>query len=141
MDADASVTLYRFEGFALDLARGLLLAADGAEIAPRPKALALLRHLVEHPGRLIDRDELMRAVWPGVFVTDDSVTQCVKEVRRALADAEQRLLRTLPWRGYLWAAEVPRVEAKAAAARRRMPDRPGDRCSWCCPSPTGSAAE
>ena len=111
MDTDAAAAVYRFAGFTLDLARGSLLAADGAEIALRPKAFALLRHLVEHPGRLIDRDELMRAVWPGVVVTDDSITQCVKEVRRALDDAEQRLLRTLPRRGYLWAAETSRAAA------------------------------
>jgi TolB-like protein len=116
MDADAAGAVYRFEGFTLDLARGSLLAVDGAEIALRPKALALLRHLVEHPGRLIDRDEIMRVVWPGVFVTDDSITQCVKEVRRALDDAEQRLLRTLPRRGYMWAAAVSRAGDAAAAA-------------------------
>src|ERR687889_1088079 len=116
MDADGEVATYRFEGFTLDLLRGSLLAVDGAEIPLRPKAFALLRFLVQHPGRLIDRDELMRAVWPGVFVTDDSITQCVKEVRRALDDAEQRLLRTLPRRGYLWAAQVSRAVAAAAAA-------------------------
>src|SRR5918993_4539839 len=44
------------------------------------------------------------------------VTQCVKEVRRALDDAEQRLRRTLPRRGYLWAAEVSRAGAAASAA-------------------------
>jgi DNA-binding winged helix-turn-helix (wHTH) protein len=85
MHADAVLAVFSFEGFTLDLARGLLLAVDGTEIALRPKALALLRHLVEHPGRLIDRDELLRAVWPNVFVSDDSIAQCVKEVRRALA--------------------------------------------------------
>src|SRR5918993_1878754 len=116
MDADAAVTAYRFEGFTLDLLRGALLAVDGAEIPLRPKAISLLRYLVQHPGRLIDRDEIMRAVWPGVFVTEDSITQCVKEVRRALDDAEQRLLRTLPRRGYLWTAEVSRAGAVASAA-------------------------
>ena len=150
MDADAAVTAYRFEGFTLDLLRGSLLAVDGAEIALRPKSIALLRYLVEHPGRLIDRDEIMRAVWPGVFVTDDSVTQCVKEVRRALADAEQRLLRTLPRRGYIWAAEVsPHAGGAAAAAARTpalsatdaaggaLPHPPASRPRWsCCPSPT-----
>ena len=130
MDVDGMVTIYRFEGFTLDLACGSLLAAGGAEIALRPKATALLRYLVEHPGRLIDRDELMQALWPGVFVTDDSVTQCVKEVRRALDDAEQRLLRTLPRRGYLWAAEVSRAGAASTpapppAAAQPAPDATG----------------
>jgi TolB-like protein len=131
MEADAAPAVYRFEGFTLDLVRGSLLAVDGAEIALRPKALALLRYLVEHPGRLIDRDEIMRAVWPGVFVTDDSITQCVKEVRRALDDAEQRLLRTLPRRGYMWAVAVSRAGVAAAAptpappAISPAPDAPG----------------
>ena len=158
MEADAGPAVYRFEGFTLDLVRGSLFAVDGAEIALRPKALALLRHLVEHPGRLIDRDEIMRAIWPGVFVTDDSITQCVKEVRRALDDAEQRLLRTLPRRGYMWAAAVSRAgEAaigaaavvaptpaapavdqfpKRRACRRRRTRPQGRPWSSCCPSPT-----
>ena len=59
----------------------------------------------------MDRDEIMQAVWPGVFVTEDNIGQCLKEVRRALGDEEQRLLRTLPRRGYLFAGQVARGEA------------------------------
>jgi TolB-like protein/Flp pilus assembly protein TadD len=103
--------VYRFDGFTLDLGQGALRTADGGELALRPKSFALLRHMVEHAGRLVDRDEVMRAVWPGVFVTDDSIAQCVKEVRRALGDDTQRVLRTLPRRGYLLAAPVSRVDA------------------------------
>ncbi len=55
----------------------------------------------------------MAAIWPGVIVTDDSVTQVVKEIRRALGDGEQRLLRTVPRRGFLFAAEVSRVDDQA----------------------------
>jgi TolB-like protein len=68
---------------------------------------------VENAGRLLDRDEIMAAVWPGVSVTDDSVTQAIKEIRRALGDGEQRLLRTVPRRGFLFAAEFSRVDDKA----------------------------
>ncbi|HJS83948.1 MAG TPA: winged helix-turn-helix domain-containing protein [Acetobacteraceae bacterium] len=106
-------TVYRFDCFTLDLVRGALLAAGGTEVALRPKAFALLRQLVENAGRLIERDEIMAAVWPGVIVTDDSVTQAVKEIRRALGDGEQRLLRTVPRRGFLFAAEVSRIDDKA----------------------------
>jgi TolB-like protein len=116
MDVDAPApkgTVYRFDCFTLDLVRGALLAAGGTEVALRPKAFTLLRQLVENAGRLIDRDEIMAAVWPGVIVTDDSVTQVVKEIRRALGDAEQRLLRTVPRRGFLFAAEVSRLDDKA----------------------------
>src|SRR5271154_1703011 len=92
---------YRFDRFTLDLIRGALRAHDGSELALRPKSFDLLRYMVINAGRLIDRDELMQAVWPGVFVTDESITQCVKDIRRALDDQTRRVLRTVPRRGYL----------------------------------------
>ena len=82
----ASCFAYRFDRFTLDLTRGALLAEDGAELPLRPKSFALLRLLVENAGRLLDRDAIMAAVWPDVFVTDDSIAQCVRDVRRALGD-------------------------------------------------------
>ena len=90
-----------FGRFTLNLDRGALLA-DGAERTLRPKSFALLRLFVENPGRLIDRDEIMATVWPGVFVTDDSIAQCVSDIRRALGDRDQSLLRTMPRRGFLF---------------------------------------
>jgi TolB-like protein len=98
-------TAYTFDRFVLHLERGALLA-DGVECSLRPKSFALLRHFVENPGRLIDRDEIMHAVWPDVFVSDDSIAQCVRDIRRALGDDAQQLLRTLPRRGYLLTAQV-----------------------------------
>ena len=77
---------YRFDRFTLDLARGALLASDGAELPLRPKSFALLRLLVENAGHLLGRDAIMAAIWPDVFVTDDCITQCVGEIRRALGD-------------------------------------------------------
>ena len=110
MDAEKPPrAVYRFDRFVLDLARGALLAPDGAELPLRPKSFALLRLLVENAGCLLDRDTIMRAVWPDVFVTDDSITQCVRDVRRALGDEAGRLLRTVPRRGYLLAAGVARA--------------------------------
>jgi TolB-like protein len=98
--------IYRFDSFTLDLIRGALLGPDGSELPLRPKSFALLRYVVAHAERLVDRDELMQAVWPGVFVTDDSIAQCVKDIRRALGDETQRLLRTIPRRGYLLATRA-----------------------------------
>src|SRR5277367_5225252 len=105
--------VYAFDRFVLHLERGALLA-DGVERALRPKSFALLRHFVESPGRLIDRDEIMHAVWPGVFVSDDGIAQCVMDIRRALGDDKQQLLRTLPRRGYLLMAQVVRGTAQSA---------------------------
>jgi TolB-like protein len=102
---------------------------DGIERAVRAKTFALPRLFVENPERIIDRDEIMRAVWPDVFVTDDSIAQCIREIRRALDDDQQRLLRTLPRRGYLFAVPVSRGEAAAvelpiAAASPSGPTEP-----------------
>ena len=85
MGSEASTAAYRFDRFVLHLGRGALLA-DGVERPLRPKSFALLRHFVENPGRLIGRDEIMQAVWPGVFVSDDSIAQCVRDIRRVLRD-------------------------------------------------------
>ena len=83
----------------------------------RPKSLALLRLLVENPGRVVDRDAIMAAVWPDVVVGDELITQCVRDIRKALGDEAQQLLKTVPKRGYLLAAEVTPAESTAPAPR------------------------
>jgi TolB-like protein len=116
MASSALRAVYRFDRFTLDLVRGGLFAEDGSQLALRPKSFDLLRYMVMRSGQLVDRDELMQAVWPNVFVTDDSVAQCVKDIRRALADQTQRLLRTVPRRGYLLDAPASCVTADIATA-------------------------
>jgi DNA-binding winged helix-turn-helix (wHTH) protein len=61
---------------------------------------------VENAGRLLDRDTINRAIWSGVAVTDDSIAQCVRDIRRAIGDDAQRILKTVPRRGYLLTADV-----------------------------------
>src|SRR6266567_4081340 len=107
---------YQFGDFTLDLARGCVFRA-GVEIKLRPKVFDTLKYLVEHPGRLIGKQELMQAVWPDAFVTDDSLVQCTIELRRALGDGGQQLLKTVPRRGYLFTAEV----ISHAATTERFP--------------------
>jgi pimeloyl-ACP methyl ester carboxylesterase/DNA-binding winged helix-turn-helix (wHTH) protein len=94
-----------FGAFALDLQRCLLLRGT-EEIQLRPKSFDLLRHLAENPGRLLSKDELMKAVWPNLFVTDDSLVKCVTDIRHALGDDAQRIIRTMPRRGYMFVGEV-----------------------------------
>lgn len=119
-----------FAGITLDAERGVLVAADGTESALRPKTLDLALLLLRNPGRLITRAEILDAVWPGVFVTDDSVTQCVVELRRAMG-ADAALLKTVPKRGYLLEAEVALSHAGPPPAmglpqppETPLPDRP-----------------
>ncbi|MBP0445816.1 winged helix-turn-helix domain-containing protein [Roseomonas sp. SSH11] len=101
---------YHFDAFCLDPVRGALLGPDGAELRLRPKPFALLRHMLDNPGRLLGRDELMETLWPGVVVTDDSLTQCISDLRRAFGDRAAHVLRTLPKRGYMLVAELRRDE-------------------------------
>jgi predicted ATPase/DNA-binding winged helix-turn-helix (wHTH) protein len=111
---EASRLSYQFGEFTLDSARGCLLRA-GVEIKLRPKVYETLKYLVEHPGQLIGKQELMQAVWPNAFVTDDSLVQCTLELRRALDDGRQQLLKTVPRRGYLFAAAVMQQPAEPTA--------------------------
>ncbi|MGG5821070.1 winged helix-turn-helix domain-containing protein [Falsiroseomonas sp. HW251] len=98
----------------LDPARGALRDEAGLEIALRPKSWDMLLVLARHAGRVLSKDELLDAVWPGIHVTEDSLVQAVRDIRRAIGDAEGRVLRTVAKRGYL--LDI----AEAAAA----PDRP-----------------
>jgi adenylate cyclase len=127
MDATAAVLAFSFEGFVLDLGRGSLLTRAGEEIPLRRQSFELLRLLVENAGKLLDRDTINRVIWPDVAVTDDSITQCVSEIRRAIGDGAQRTLKTVLRRGYLFAAQVdtqcyPRTGQ--AAPDLALPDKP-----------------
>src|SRR5262247_1144715 len=90
-----------FGPFHLDDAQGRLWQGDQS-IALRPQSLALLRYLVEHPGRLVTKTELRQHVWAGTHVTDTVLRVSVHEVRQALGDvaAAPRYLETVGRQGY-----------------------------------------
>jgi TolB-like protein/DNA-binding winged helix-turn-helix (wHTH) protein len=95
----------RFAGFVMDLDRAALYhGAD--EVKLRPKSFEVLRYLALHPGRIVPKTELIPAIWPETFVTDNALVQCLQEVRRALGDEAQELVKTVARRGYLFEAEV-----------------------------------
>src|SRR5215510_6267830 len=96
---------YVFDDFTLDLDRGCLWRA-GQEIKLRYKSFEALKYLVERSGRVVGKEEMIRALWPDAFVTDDSLVQCLIEARRALGDDAQRYVKTVPRRGYLFNAPV-----------------------------------
>src|SRR5262252_7657359 len=110
-----ALKMLQFEGYTLDIVRNALRAAD-REIALRPKSFELLRYQVENPDRLVTKEELLKAVWPNVAVADEALTHCVSEVRQAIGDGDQAIIKTIPRRGYRFAAPVIRVAAGTAAA-------------------------
>lgn len=98
-------TVFQFDRYTLDLSRASLRLGDKT-IELRPKTFDVLRFLIENTGRVISKDEIFAAVWPDVTVTDDSLVQCVREIRQAIKDDEQRIIKTVPRRGYLFDAPV-----------------------------------
>src|ERR1039457_2515384 len=88
--------VYRFEGFSLNRTRGILRSRSGEEVRLRHKSFELLRLFVENAGRLLSRDRINQAIWSDVIVSDDSITQCVRDIRRALGDEAQAILKTVP---------------------------------------------
>jgi TolB-like protein/DNA-binding winged helix-turn-helix (wHTH) protein/tetratricopeptide (TPR) repeat protein len=93
----------------LDAERGALIR-NGIEIRLRPQSFEVLRYLAAHANRLVTKEELFKAVWGSVVVTDDSLAHCLIDVRRAIADERREIVRTVPRRGYVFAAPVRRVE-------------------------------
>src|SRR5215472_11200279 len=85
----------------LDLRREELRDATGARIELRNRSFSVLRHLATNADRVVTKDELLEANWPGLTVTEDSLTQCISEIRRALGNAGRDLIRTVPRRGYM----------------------------------------
>jgi predicted ATPase len=122
--------LKQFESFRLDTANECLWH-NGAEIALPPKPFAVLRYLVENPGRLITHDELLDALWPETFVQPQVLRTYMLELRKILGDntAHPRFIQTLPKRGYCFVAPVAECNgAETAAVRGREPDtrKPND---------------
>jgi TolB-like protein len=128
-----------FDRFALDLTRGRLRSGE-QDIDLQPKSFAVLCCLVENAGRLVPKQEFHDAVWPNVVVSDDSLVQCIGELRRRLGDHDRRLIKTVSRRGYLLDVSIsardvppsmqvshaPALGAAAASSSSTLPlpDRP-----------------
>jgi non-specific serine/threonine protein kinase len=97
---------------ALSLDRGCLLR-DGREIRLRAKTFQVLVYLHQHQGRLVAKEDLFRAVWRDTFVSDDSLTKCIREIREALGDRDRQLLKTVARRGFILDAPLAAREQRA----------------------------
>ncbi len=108
----ASVTGYRFGEYELNLVRGCLLIR-GVERPLRSQSFRVLLYLVERPGVLVTKDEIVAEIWHSVSVTDNALMQCIAEIRKALEDNSKRprFVRTVPKAGYRFEAEVETLPA------------------------------
>ena len=90
--------------FSFDLETEALMSNDGTKVPLRPQTARVLVMLASDPGKLATKDALMAAVWADTHVTDDSLVQCISEIRKALGAEDGKLLVTVPKRGYKLAA-------------------------------------
>jgi len=101
---------YEFGPFRLDAAERLL-SRDGEAVPLSPKAFDLLLTLVERHGRLLEKEELMRMVWPGTFVEEANLSYTISLIRKALGECPGQFIETVPKHGYRFVAEVRRERA------------------------------
>jgi adenylate cyclase len=114
-------TVWHFHGFALDPARSELRDTTGTPVTLRPKTQALLLLLLQNAGRVVDRSEILDAVWADVTVSPESVDQAIGELRRALGADATGLIRTIPRRGYMLDAQVQAAARPQAGPARGAP--------------------
>jgi predicted ATPase len=113
----------QFEDFRLDTANQCLWRGD-VQIALPPKPFAVLRYLVENPGRLITHDELLDALWPETFVQPQVLRTYMLELRKVLGDdaAQPRFIQTLSKRGYCFVARLTEHAGNGHDVRVAAPD-------------------
>lgn len=121
--------MYFFAGFVLDTDRAELRHADGSVTRLRPKTLELFKLLAENSHRILGKEELMEAIWPGIHVGEDSLFQCIREIRLALGDTRRDMVRVVSGRGYLFALDVTGEQAVSGTTEPQRPETQNDRKS------------
>jgi len=88
-----------------DFKSDLLLDAGGNAVLLRNQSQKVLRLLIENRGKVLSKDQIMDAVWQGVAVTDDSLTQCIADIRRVIKDRKKDIVKTVSKQGYILSAQ------------------------------------
>jgi len=106
--------LYDFGPYRLDL-RSKMLLRDGSYIPLTPKAFETLAVLIENRGRIVDKEELLKQVWPGTFIEEATLAKTVSILRKTLGEQEgHQYIDTVPKRGYRFAGEVRITDLQVA---------------------------
>ena len=119
----------RLRDFVFLTESGMLQTSEGTKVDLRSQSAEVLSVLAARPGEIVSKEALMQAVWPDTFVTDDSLTQCIADIRRALGDEAHMIVETFPKRGYRLNADPsdaadPNITAGTVRTRPQF-SRPG----------------
>ena len=91
---------FRLGAFTFSLQTKELKNVNGTALHLRNQSTDILTYLVRHHGELVSKADLIENIWPDTFVTDDSLVQCIADIRRALNDTDHKIVQTLPKKGY-----------------------------------------
>src|SRR6185295_718566 len=137
---------YAFGDFVLERSQQRVLRRDGGALDLPPRLFSALLLFVENAGELLDKDALMRALWPGLVVEENSLSQVISGLRRALADDshDSRYIQTVPRRGFRFIASVTELPDPAglealpipATGPGQQPEPPAEPV----PAPAGESA-
>lgn len=107
--------VYEFGEFQIDAVKRRLQRRDGSPVPLTPRVFDTLLYLVEHSGALVERSQLLDAVWPDAVVEENNITQNISTLRRVLGEAPgvRQFIVTVPGRGYRFVAEVRPADAVA----------------------------
>ena len=105
------MAVYSFDDIIVDVA-SFRVERNGEAVPLEPKAFDLLVLLLERPGQLVTKQEILDCVWPQTAVTDNALTRIVANLRKTLGDdaRDSRYIETVPTRGYRWLVPVQRDE-------------------------------
>ena len=112
---------YAFGDFVLERSQQRVRRRDGSPLNLTPRLFSALLLFVENAGALLDKDALMLALWPGLVVEENSLSQVISGLRRVLADDshDSHYIQTVPRRGFRFIATV--TELPDSAAPERLP--------------------
>ncbi len=106
-------TIYKFDAFCVDSGKRLLLR-DDETIALTPKVFETLLYLVNHNGKVLEKDELMSAIWPDTIVEENNLTKIISVLRQVLGEnpGAHRFIVTVPGKGYKFVADVQTISVE-----------------------------
>jgi DNA-binding winged helix-turn-helix (wHTH) protein/TolB-like protein len=98
------------------------LERNGHTVRLEPKVMQVLVCLANHRGELVPKEQLIRAVWADTFVTDEVLTRCISELRKALNDdpKQPRFIETIPKGGYRLIAPIQRSQDSSLASEQEI---------------------
>ena len=116
--------IYEFDEFRLDPSERRLLRGN-EQVALTAKVFDILTALVENSGHLLEKDELIKTIWPDTAVEEGNLTRYVSTLRKALGEnGQHQYIETVPRRGYRFIADVNSVEAEEGNSASRKQTRP-----------------